>query len=123
LRARGSLHIDKGWQEEGITAEVTTLVMPHRHGADRGETVAKVGLAERSMADVCDPESAAGQLQGPFIGHGTEDEMGMVAVGRDEVPATRFQGGVDPLDGLLSRWEICPDDHVDVANLSHDWSS
>jgi hypothetical protein len=99
---------------------VTALVMPDRRGADCGETIAEVGLVERSMADARDPESTGGQLQGTFIGHGAENEVGMVAVGGDEVPATRFQGSMNSLDGLLSRGEICPDDHVDMANLSHD---
>jgi hypothetical protein len=102
---------------------VTTLLMPYRHGADRGETVVEVGFTERSMDDARDPESAGGQLQGTFIGHGAEDEVGMVAVGGDEVPATRFQCGMNPLDGLLGRGEIRPDDHVDVANSSHGRSS
>jgi hypothetical protein len=42
------------------------------------------------MADIREPESARGQFQGPFIGHGAEDEVRMVAVGGDKVPATRF---------------------------------
>jgi hypothetical protein len=120
LRAWGSLRIDEGRQEEGITAEVTTLIMLHWRGADRGETIIKVGFAEQSVADIRDPESAGGQFQGPFIGHGAENEVGMVAVGGDEIPATGFQGGVDALNRLLGRREVCPDDHVDVANLPHD---
>lgn len=71
------------------------------------------------MADARDPELARGQFQGPFIGHGTEDEMGMVVGGGEEIAAAGFDGGVNPLDGLLCGREIGPDDHVDVANLPH----
>jgi hypothetical protein len=56
---------------------------------------------ERRVPDAGDPELARGQFQAPFIGHGTEDEMGVIPGGGDEVAAAGFHGGVDALDGLL----------------------
>jgi hypothetical protein len=40
------------------------------------------------MADVLGPEMAGCQLKLKFIGHDAEDEMGMVACGGDQPPAT-----------------------------------
>ena len=88
----------------------------NRPSSDSRKLIVAISFKERLAGNPCLLESLESVEELEFRLHPTQNEMGMLFIGRD-TRTCQFNGRMDCLNGNLRRWEVLSDQDVHVGNL------